>query len=82
MKDWENKRKALVKSLPVIAILTAGILALNTICGGSASFVAIDVAVAVIIGIYISHKKSVEQYNAVKDASSNFFIFPCIEMLI
>ena len=33
MKDWENKRKALVKSLPVIAILIAGILALNTICG-------------------------------------------------
>ena len=66
MKYWKNKRKALVKSLPVIAILIAGILALNTICGGTASFVAIDVAVAVIIGIYISHKKSVEQYNAVK----------------
>ncbi|MBQ9342269.1 MAG: hypothetical protein IJT81_07930 [Lachnospiraceae bacterium] len=66
MKDLKDRGKHLCKSLPVIAFMLAGILALNTICGGSVSFAAIDIAVAIIIGLYISHMKSVEQYNTVK----------------
>ncbi|MCR5374509.1 MAG: hypothetical protein K6E39_03940, partial [Lachnospiraceae bacterium] len=42
------------KSVPIIVLILAGILAFNTICGGRVSFVIVDIVVAVITGVYVS----------------------------
>ncbi|MBO4214427.1 MAG: hypothetical protein J5876_05545, partial [Lachnospiraceae bacterium] len=62
--------KAVLKCGPMMLIMSAGILAFNTICGGRYSFIAIDVVVALISGFYISGKISGEKnnYNKLEEA--------------
>ena len=60
----------MLKCGPMMLIMSAGILAFNTICGGRYSFIAIDVVVALISGFYISGKISGEKnnYNKLEEA--------------
>lgn len=62
--------KAVLKCGPMMLIMSAGILAFNTICGGRYSFIAIDVVVALISGFYISGKISGKKnnYNKLEEA--------------
>ena len=68
----KNKRIVckLRKSIPIVLLMVAGILALNTICGAGISFIAVDVVVAAISGIYISGmiEKEKMYYSKARDA--------------
>ena len=60
----------LCKSLPAIGVVAAGILAVNTICGGRVSFIIVDLVVAAVTGIYVSVKREQEKeyYDKLQDA--------------
>ncbi len=58
------------KSVPIIVLILAGILAFNTICGGRVSFVIVDIVVAVITAVYVSAEleREKEYYDKFHDA--------------